>query len=81
MSAPSLKLSEPRKHTWGYNGLCFHCGIDRFSREGLRDGEACLGGRGHQRDCPQWWGYADSRCWCPENPDSLAGAPPPKERQ
>ena len=40
--APDLRLAEPRKHDWGMDGHCVHCGVDRFSRWGLRDEEICV---------------------------------------
>lgn len=31
-------------HQWGMDGRCQDCGIDRFSRVGLRDGQPCGAG-------------------------------------
>ena len=40
--APDVALSEARTHEWGYDGYCRHCGADRFTRDGLRDGQSCV---------------------------------------
>jgi len=39
--APDAKIGPAREHVWGMDGRCKHCGIDRFSQSGLRDGQGC----------------------------------------
>ena len=41
--APDAVVVDRATHEWKYDGHCRTCGVDRFSRDGLRDGQPCYG--------------------------------------